>query len=86
MKMGLQPFVVTDGSAEHRQANLELSHTYGLLNSREQSFLLGDLEAPKGKEIPSTPLTYFELERNLGMLGNLLGTMLGSVHVLTTNF
>jgi hypothetical protein len=71
---------------EHRQANLELARTYGLLTGGEQSLLLSDLEVLKAKEIQSIPLTYFELERNLGMFGNLLGTVLGSTHILTTRY
>jgi hypothetical protein len=38
-------------SADYWQANLELSHTYGLLNSSDQSLLLADLEALKTKEV-----------------------------------
>jgi succinyl-CoA synthetase beta subunit len=84
VKSGLQPFIVVDGSAEQRQANLEVSHLYGLLNSGEQSMMLADLELLKSKEIQAVPLNYFELERNIGMFGNLLGVVLGSQHVLTT--
>jgi hypothetical protein len=72
IKTGLQPFIIADGSTEHCQANLELSCTYGMLNLGENSLLLADLEALKAKEVQSIPLTYFELERNLGMFGNLL--------------
>jgi hypothetical protein len=60
-----------------------LARTYGLLNSGKQSLLLADLEALKSKEVQSIPLTYFELERNLGMFGNLLGTVLGPTHQIT---
>jgi hypothetical protein len=31
-------------------------------------------------------MNYFELERNLGMFGNFLGTVLGSAHALTTAY
>ncbi len=86
IKTGLQPFVIADGSAEHRQANLELSRTYGLLAAGEQALMLADLEALKAKEVQSLPLTYFKLERNLGMFGNLLGTVLGTTHTLTTAY
>jgi hypothetical protein len=86
IKTGIQPFVIADGSAEHRQANLELSRLYGLLNSGEQALMLSDLETLKAKEVQATPLTYFELERNLGMFGNLLGVVLGSQHILTTTY
>ncbi len=86
IKTGLQPFVIADGSAEHRQANLELSRTYGMLNLGENSLLLADLEAHKAKEVQSIPLTYFELERNLGMFGNLLGTILGTTPILVVAY
>ena len=86
IKTGIQPFVIADGSAEHRHANLEISRLYGLLNSGEQALMLADLEALKAKEVHSIPLTYFELERNLGMFGNLLGVVLGSQHSLTSAY
>jgi hypothetical protein len=86
IKTGIQPFVIADGSAEHRHANLELSRLYGLLNSGEQALMLSDLESLKAKEVQAIPLTYFELERNLGMFGNLLGVVLGSQHILTTTY
>jgi hypothetical protein len=86
IKTGLQPFIIADGSAEHRQANLELARTYGLLNSGENTVLLSDLETLKSRETQSIPLTYFELERNLGMFGNLLGTVLGTNHILTSKY
>jgi hypothetical protein len=62
IKTGLQPFIIADGSAEHRHANLEVSRLYGLLNGGDQSTTLSDLEALKSKETQSIPLTYFELE------------------------
>jgi hypothetical protein len=37
----------------------------------------------KAKEVQSIPVSYFELERNLGMFSNLLGTVLGTNHALT---
>jgi hypothetical protein len=86
IKTGLQPFIVVDGSVEHRLANLELSRTYGMLSAGGNSLLLADLEALKAKEVQSIPLTYFELERTLGMFGNLLGAVLGSTHVLFTAY
>jgi hypothetical protein len=86
LKTGLQPFIIADGSAEHRQANMELAHTLGLLNSSDQTLQLSNLESLKAKEVQSVLLNYFELERNLGMFGNLLGTILGSAHTLTTTY
>jgi hypothetical protein len=79
IKTGLQPFIVADSSAEHRQANLEVSQLYGLLKSGKHALMLADLEALKSKEVQSNPLTYFKLEHNLGMFGNLLGTVLSSL-------
>ncbi len=76
-KTGIHPFVIAEGSAEHRQANLEVARLYGLLNSGDQSIMLSDLEQLKSKEIKALPTNYFELERNLGMFGNFLGTILG---------
>jgi hypothetical protein len=85
IKTHLQPLVIADGSAEHWQANLELLCMYGLINSGEQALLLADVEALKAKEVQFLPLTYFELKQNLGMF-NLLGTVLGSTHILTTTY
>jgi len=56
LKSGLQPFIIANGSADHRQANLELARTFGLINSGEQSLLLTDIEHLKAKEVQSVPL------------------------------
>jgi hypothetical protein len=37
----------------------------------------------KAKGVQSIPLSFYELERNVGMFRNLLGTVLGDQHVLT---
>jgi hypothetical protein len=86
IKSGLQPFVIANATAEHRQANMEIARMYGMLTAGDTSLQLTDLEALQSKEAQSVPLSYFELERNLGMFGNLLGTVLGSNHVLTTRY
>jgi hypothetical protein len=86
LKNGLQPYIIAKGSAEYRQANLEVSRLYGLLNSGEHSVMLADLDALQSREVASIVLSYFELERNLGMFGTLLGIILGNQHVLTTNY
>jgi hypothetical protein len=86
IRTGIQPFIIADASAEHRQANLELARMYGLLSAGDHSVLLTDLQALQSKEVQFIPLTYFELERNLGMFGNLLGTVLGSTHVITEKY
>jgi hypothetical protein len=86
IKTGIQPFIITDGSAEHGQANLELSRLYGMLSTGDQALMLSDLENLKAKEVSSIPLNYFELECNLGMFGTLLGTTLGNAHPLTVAY
>ncbi len=35
-KTGVHPFIIAEGSSEHRQANLEVARLYGLLNSGDQ--------------------------------------------------
>jgi hypothetical protein len=48
--------------------------------------MLADLEYLHAKEVRSIPLTYWELEKTLGMFGNLLGVILGNQHVLTRTY
>jgi hypothetical protein len=48
-------FIVADSSAEHRQANLEVSQLYGLLKSGKHALMLAGLEALKSKEVQSNP-------------------------------
>jgi hypothetical protein len=86
IKTGIQPFVIVDGTAEHRRANLELSQMYSFLASGETALQFTDLELLKSKETMSVPLTYFELEQNLGMFGNFLGVVLGVNHPITTSY
>jgi hypothetical protein len=86
LKTGLQPFVVADGSEEFRRANLELARTYGLLHDSDYGLTFADLQALEAKEVKSIPLSYFELEKSLGIFGNLLGVTLGSTHPLTTAY
>jgi hypothetical protein len=86
IKTGIQPFTIVDGTAEHCRANLELSQMYSFLASGETALQFADLELLKSKETMSVPLTYFELERNLGMFGNFLGVVLGVNHPITTSY
>jgi len=85
-KTGLHPFVITDGNAEFRQTNAEIARLYGLINSGDASCSLADLEALTAKEVRSVPLSYWEMEKTLGMFGNLIGVVLGDTHPLTTSF
>jgi hypothetical protein len=65
IKTGIQPFIIADGSAEQRQANLEVAQLYGLLHAGDNAIMLMDLERLKEKETQPLPLNYFDLERNL---------------------
>jgi hypothetical protein len=86
LKTGLQPFMVADGSEEYHRANLELARTYGFLHDSDHGLMYADLQALEAKEVHSVPLSYFELEKSLGMFGNLLGVTLGSNHTLTAAY
>jgi hypothetical protein len=86
IKTGVHPFIIADASAEHHQTNLELARSYGMLASGKHALLLSDLEAFQARKVQSLPLSYFELEQNLGMFRNLLGMVLGSQHVLTAKY
>jgi hypothetical protein len=86
LKTGLQPFMVADGTEEHRRSNMELARTYGLLSSGDHGILYSDLLALEAKEVRSVPLNYFELEKTLGLFGNLLGVVLGTTHALTASY
>jgi len=86
IKTGLYPFVIVDGMEAHWAANIEVARTYGLLSEGAISISLVDLETLKAKDTQSMPTTYFELEKNLGMFGNLLGVVLGDNYVLTTEY
>jgi hypothetical protein len=54
--------------------------------SGEDGLMYADLQALEAKEVRSMPLTYFELEKMLGMFGKLLGVTLGSTHILTVSY
>ena len=87
LKTGIQPFMVMDGSEEYRASALELSRSFGLLFEREMGVSFNDLAQFKvPKELRSFPLNYRELEQNLGIFGNLIGTILGENHPITRNF
>jgi hypothetical protein len=86
LKTGLQPFIIADGSEEHRRANLELARQYGLLQESYTGITLSDLQALEAKEVKSIPTTYFDLEKTLGMFGNLLQVVLGVTHPLTASY
>jgi hypothetical protein len=79
---GLHPFLISDSNTEQRQSNLEVARLYGLLTSGDAMCSLADLEALQAKEVQSIPITYWELESNIGMFGNLVSVLLGTTHPL----
>ncbi len=86
LKVGIQPFAVADGSEEFRRANPELARTYGFLQDSNHGVMYSNLMALEAKEVKLVPLTYFELEKSLGMFGNLMGVTLGATHPLVTAY
>jgi hypothetical protein len=86
LKVGIQPFMVADGTEEFRRTNLELARTYGFLQDSNNGIMYAGLQALDAKEVKSMPLTYFELEKTLGMFGNLMGVTLGITHPLVTAY
>jgi hypothetical protein len=83
LKSGLHPFTLADGHSKHQQTNLETARLYGLLTAGDATVSLVDLESLQAKEIKSIPLSYWELEKTLGMFGNLISVLLGHTHPLT---
>jgi len=87
LKTGIQPFIAMDGSEEHRAAAMELARSYGLLYERDYGVSFADLAQLKvPKDLRSYPTTFYDLEHNLGLYGNLLGAILGETHPLTTAY
>jgi len=87
LKTGLQPFVVMDGSEEFRLASLKIAQSYMVLTEQQLSLKLSDLaqlEFPK--ELRAHPTNFYGLEKSLGLYGNLLGTVLGNGHPITTAY
>jgi len=76
-----------DGSEEHRAAAMELARSYGLLYERDYGVSFADLAQLKvPKDLRSYPTTFYDLERSLGLYGNVLGAILGETHPLTTAY
>jgi len=87
LKSGIQPFIVMDGSEEHRSAAQELARNYSLLSEGEFGLQYSDLAHLKlPKELRAHPTTFFELEKSLGLFGNLLQVVLGAGHPLTVHY
>jgi hypothetical protein len=87
LKTGLHPFIAMDGSKDHRAAALDLARNFTLLVERDFSVAFQDLDRFKvPKDLRSYPVSFFDLERNLGIFGNLLASVLGDLHPLTANY
>jgi hypothetical protein len=87
LKTGIQPFIAMDGSEEHRAAAMELARSYSLLYERDHGVSLANLDKLKvPRELRSYPSTFYDLERSLGLFGNLLGAILGNAHPLTVAY
>ncbi len=54
----------------------------GTLYHNEVGFTLSDLDALQKRELQAVPLCYFDLEKSLGLSGNLMGVVLGNTHVI----
>jgi len=73
LKSGLQPFIVMDGSEDHRSAAQDLAHAYALLSEQDVGLSYSDLSNLKlPKDLWVHPVTFFELEKSLGLFSNLL--------------
>jgi hypothetical protein len=83
---GISPFNAIDGGEGHRRHNLALSKLQGTIYNNEVSFTLNDLDTLQKRELRAVPLCYFDLEKSLGLFGNLLGVVLGNTHALTTAY
>ncbi len=83
---GLSPFAVIEGGEAHHKHNLELAKIQGSLYHNEVSFNLSDLDALQKRELKAVPLCYFDLEKSLGLFGNLLGVVLGNEHIITSSY
>jgi hypothetical protein len=87
IKSGLHPFIAMDGSEEHRAAGLELARSFNLIYERDFGMAYSDLDKFKlPKDLRSYPLSFFDLEQNLGIFGNLIAAVLGEPHPLVLSY
>jgi hypothetical protein len=87
LKTGIQPFIAMDGSEEYRLAAQNMAQAYNMLSERDYHITYADLNQFKvPKDLRAHPTTFFELEKSLGIFGNLMGTILGEGHPLTTHY
>jgi hypothetical protein len=74
------------GGESHRRHNLEVSKLQGTLFNSEVGFTLSDMDTLQKRELKTVPLCYFDLEKSLGLYGNLLGVVLGTNHIVTAAY
>jgi hypothetical protein len=86
VNIGLSPFNVIESGEAFRRHNLELSKVQGTLFQNEIGFNLSDLDALQERELKAVPLCFFDLEKTLGLFGNLLAVVLGESHIITTTY
>ena len=61
---------------------MEVAHDYGFLMEGTVGISYESLATFLAKETQSLPMTFFELDKCLGMFGNLLAVVLGDLHAL----
>jgi hypothetical protein len=87
LKTGINPFNAMDGSEEFRAAAHELARSYIMLAEQGMAITFSDLDHFKlPKDIRCHPTNFYEMEQSLAIFGNMLGTILGDTHVLTTSY
>jgi len=87
LKTGIQPFTIMDGSEEYRTAAQSVAERYTMLAGQDFAIQYNDLEQFKvPKDIRAHPITFFELEKSLGLFGNLMAVVLGEAHPLTVHY
>ncbi len=87
IKTGLQPFVVMDGSEDYRLASQDLARNYTVLAEREIGLHYSDLDHFKlPKDLRAHPITFYELEKSLGLFGNLIHVVLGALHPIMAHY
>jgi hypothetical protein len=87
LKTGIQPFMVMDGSEHYQSPAQELARNNNFLSEREFGLSYADLDQFKiPKELRTHPITFYELEKSLGLFGNFIHVVHGANHPVTSQF
>jgi hypothetical protein len=87
LKTGIQPFMAMDGSEAYRAASLDIARSFNLLSGRDSGITLADIDRLSvPKDLRSHPVSFFELEKSLGLFGNLCGAILGEQHPIVVQY